>query len=51
MPANNMKPSASPRRKSSEDEPEGEPQTGVLRAEEGRQPNNPAPMTHQGAPD
>jgi hypothetical protein len=51
MPANNMKPSARPRRMSSEDEPEGEPQTGVLRTEDGRAPGNPAPMTHQGAPD
>ena len=51
VPANNMRPSASPRRKSSEDEPVGEPQTGVLKDEEGRTPNIPKPMTHGGAPD
>jgi len=50
-PPDNYQPSARPHRTSSEDDAVQEPQTGVLRDEEGREPNVPPPMIQEGAPD
>ena len=38
-------------RKSSEDEPDDPPTTGILEQPPGTEPNIPAPMVQEGAPD
>jgi hypothetical protein len=50
-PSNNLRVSAEPVRKSSEDEPEDPPKTGTLQLAPGTEPNVPSPMVQDGAPD
>jgi hypothetical protein len=50
-PANNQRPSGEPVRKSSDDEPEDPPKTGTVHQKPGTEPNVPAPMVQDGAPD
>ena len=50
-PSNNLRVSAEPVRKSSEDAPEDPPKTGTLQQAPGTEPNVPSPMVQDGAPD